>query len=78
MVCELIFDRRRPSEKLERTAKLTIFENTGSKGCFKHPLLLALANAVWLFKHLLHLCRDGDSEFSLGLSGEMQAIDTIR
>jgi hypothetical protein len=34
MVRELIFGRRRPPEKLERTAKLTIFENTGSKGCF--------------------------------------------
>jgi hypothetical protein len=71
MVCELIFDRRRPSEKLERTAKLTIFENTGSKGCFKHPLLLALANAVWLFKHLLHLCGDGESELSLRFGSEM-------
>ena len=28
--------------------------------------------------HLFHLCRDGSAEFSLGLSGEMQAIDTIR
>jgi hypothetical protein len=30
-----------------------------------------------LFQHLFHLARDGGPKFSLGLSGEMQAIDTI-
>ena len=29
------------------------------------------------FQHLFHLSRDGGPKLSLGLSGEMEAIDTI-
>ena len=41
------------------------------------PTYSVIMRIADLFQHLFHLGRDGGPKFSLGLSAEMQAIDTI-